>query len=231
MLLGLALIRPGELHAQAPSSANGAARRSAWRSLIEGLDYVRTTPALLLIILVVGLVLLFGANYNVVLPLFATDVLHMGATGFGFLSAALGIGALVSALWLAARNQKPTIRGVLIGTLLFTLIEAAFAVSHVFLLSLILLAGVGAAESVFGALAITALQMIAPNHLRGRVNSVYILFFTGSIPLGYVLAGWLSGLLGASVGLLICMLLSLIVVAGGWIWRKPAEQGLAAVLS
>jgi MFS family permease len=151
----------------------------------------------------------------------------MGATGFGFLSAAMGVGALVSALWLAWSNQKPTIRRVLLGTLVFGVLEAVFAVSHIYLLSLVLIASVGVAETAFGALAITMLQTVVPDHLRGRVGSVYILFFTGSILPGYLLAGWLSGLCGASIGLLICALLSMMVTGAGWIWRKPAETDFA----
>lgn len=224
---GLALIKRHELYAQALEHKGGGERRNTWQSLREGMGYVWKTPAIVLVILVVGLVLLFGENFNVVLPLFATDVLHVGATGFGFLSAVMGIGSLLSALWLAWSHLRPTIRRVLLGTLVFGVLEAIFAVSHIYLLSLVLIAGVGVAASIFGTLAITTLQTVAPDHLRGRVVSVYILFFTGSIPLGYLLAGWLSGLYGASIGLLICMLLSLLVTGVGWIWRKPAEQDLA----
>src|SRR5438132_1520206 len=103
----------------------------------------------ILAMLLVGLVLLFGSNFNVVLPLFATDVLHVGARGFGFLSAALGVGSLLSGLWLAWGNQGPTIRRVLIGTLVFGVLEAVFAVSHIYLLSLALIASVGFAETAF----------------------------------------------------------------------------------
>ncbi len=224
----LALMRSHELHAQAFQRPDAGERQNTWQRLREGVAYVWKTPAVLLVILVVGLVLLFGANFTVVLPLFATDVLHVGATGFGFLSAALDVGALLSALWLAWSNRQPTIRSVLIGTLAFGVVEAAFAISHLYLLSLALIAGIGIAETVFGAQAITMLQTLAPDHLRGRVNSVYILFFTGSIPPGYLLAGWLSGLYGASIGLLICALLCLLVAGAGWLWRKPAEQSAAA---
>jgi MFS family permease len=227
VMVGLALIKSHELHAKVLEHRSVGERQNTWQSLREGVDYVWKTPAVVLVILVVGLVLLFGANFNVVLPLFATDVLHVGAKGFGFLSAAIGVGALLSALWLAWSNQQPTIRRVLLGTLVFGVLEAVFAVSHIYLLSLVLIASVGVAETVFGALAITTLQTVAPDHLRGRVVSVYILFFTGSIPLGYLLAGWLSGLCGASIGLLICALLSLLVTGAGWMWRKPAERDLA----
>src|SRR5712691_376467 len=227
VLVGLTLIKSHELHAQALQPTNASKRQNTWQSLREGVDYVWKTPAVLLVILVVGLVLLFGANFNVVLPLFATDVLHVGATGFGFLSAASAIGSLISALWLAWSNQKPTIRRVLIGMLVFGVLEAVFAVSHIYPLSLVLIASVGFAETTFAQLSITMLQTVAPDHRRGRVMSVTLLFFDGSVPLGYLLMGWLSGLYGASIAVLIGALLSLVVAGAGWIWRKPAEKDLA----
>jgi MFS family permease len=224
VIVALALIKDHELHAQALQPRNVGKRQNTWQSLREGVDYVWNTPAVLLVILVVGLVLLFGSNFNVVLPLFATDILHVGATGFGFLSAATGVGALFSALWLAWRNQRPTIRRILIGSLVFGVLEAVFAVSRIFFLSVVLIASVGFMEITFAAHALTILQTVVPDHLRGRVMSVQVLFFDGSLPLGYLLIGWLSGLYGPSGALLIGALLSLIVTGAGWIWRKPAEK-------
>ncbi|GAC1350653.1 MAG: MFS transporter [Ktedonobacteraceae bacterium] len=220
VIVGLALINHHELHVQALQNTNVGERQKTWQSLREGVAYVWKTPTVLLVILVVGLVLLFGSNFNVFLPLFATDVLRVGASGFGFLSAAIGVGSLISALWLAWSNQKPTIHRVLISTLVFGVLEAIFAVSHIYLLSLVLIASVGFAETTFAAWTITMLQMVAPDHLRGRVMSVYILFFDGSVPLGYLLVGWLSGAYGASIALLICALLSLMVAGAGWMWQK-----------
>jgi MFS family permease len=220
VLLGLALIKSHELYAQALQPRSVGERKNTWQSLREGVAYVWNTPAVLSVILVVGLVLLFGSNFNVVLPLFATDVLHGGATGFGFLSAASAIGSLCSALWLAWGNQKPTIRRVLIGTLVFGVLEAVFAVSRLYPLSLVLIASVGFAETAFAQLSITMLQTVAPDHLRGRVMSVTLLFFDGSVPLGYLLMGWLSGLYGAPIALLIGALFSLVIAGAGWVWRK-----------
>jgi MFS family permease len=225
---GLALINSRELHAQAHHDSTAGARQTTWQRLREGVDYVRRTPAVSLVILVVGLVLLFGSNFNVVLPLVAIDVLRVGASGFGFLSAAFGVGSLLAALWLAWGNQQPTIRGVLIGSLVFGAVEAMFALSHIYLLSLALIASVGGAEIAFDTLATTTLQTVAPDHLRGRVMSVCILFFDGSVPLGYLLMGWLAGRYGASSALLIGAVLSLMVVGGGWMWRKPVEKNVAA---
>ena len=141
IIVALTLIRSHELHAQAHLSGGSGARQNAWQSLREGVNYVWKTPAVSLVIVVVGLVLLFGSNFSVLLPLFATDVLHVGATGFGFLSAASGVGALFSALWLAWSNRKPTMRGVLIGMLIFGVLEAVFAASRIYPLSLLLKIG------------------------------------------------------------------------------------------
>jgi len=226
VMVGLALIKGDALHTQALQHRNVGERQNTWQRLREGVDYVWKTPAVLLVILVVGLVLLFGSNFNVVLPLFATGVLHVGATGFGFLSAAIGVGSLLSALWLAWSNQQPTIRRVLIGMLVFGVLEAVFAVSHIYLLSLVLIASVGFTETAFAMQALTTLQTITPDHLLGRVMSVQVLFFDGSLPLGYLLMGWLSGLYGAPMAMLTGALLSLVVAGAGWMWRKPAEKGL-----
>ena len=228
VLVGLALIKSHELHAQALGHKSVGERQNTWQSLREGVAYVWKTPAVLLLVLVVGLVLLFGSNFNVVLPLFATNVLHVGATGFGFLSAATDVGALLSGLWLAWSNQQPTIRRVLIGTLVFGVLEAVFAVSHLYLLSLVLIASVGFTEETFAMQAMTTIQTVAPDHLSGRVMSVQVLFFDGSLPLGYLLMGWLSGLFGAPIALLTGALLSLLVAGAGWMWRKPAEKNVAA---
>lgn len=220
VIASLLLIRGHELHLQARQES--AVRWRTWQSLREGIDYVWHTPAVLLMTVVVGLVLLFGSNFGVLLPVMATDVLHVGATGFGFLSAATDAGALLAALWLAWGNRWPTIRSVLIGALLFGILEALFALSHFYPLSVVLIASVCFAEEAFATQALTALQTIVPDHLRGRATSVQILFFDGSLPLGYLLVGWLASLCGAPLTLLICALLCLAVVGAGWLWHNAA---------
>lgn len=229
VLVGLALIDTHTLYAQAQQHHTSTGeRQSVWQSLREGMAYVWKTPAIVLLLVVVGLVLLFGENLHVVLPVFATDVLHVGAPGFGFLSAAMSIGALLASLWLAWSHLRPTIRRVLLSTLAFAGLEAIFAVSHLYLVSLLLVASIGATTAIFGTLSATILQTLAPDHLRGRVTSVYVLFFTGSLPLGSLLTGWLLSVRGPSIGLFICAALCLPVVGAGWIWRKQAEQDIAA---
>jgi MFS family permease len=221
---GLALMRSRDLHGQAHLTAAEQRPLSTWQRLREGLEFVWRMPAVAVVVGVVGLVLLFGSNFNVVLPLFATATLHAGPTGFGFLSAATGIGALLAALWLAWANRQPTIGGILLGMAIFGVLEAVFALVHVYGLSLALIAAVAFAENAFAAQSLTALQALTPDQLRGRVVSVQVLFFDGSLPLGSLLMGWLSSSYGAPRALLVGALLSLLVVAFACLWRKPAER-------
>ena len=229
VIVGLALIKMNDLYAQAKrSTAKGEApKQSTFQSLREGLAYVAHTPSVLLVIVVIGVISLFGINFNVVLPLFATDVLHVGAVGFGFISATFGLGSLLSALWLAWGNRKPSIQHLLAGAFAFCILEIFFALSHLYLLSLVLIAGVGFAQIAFSATSNTTLQTVTPDYLRGRVMSVYMVVFAGSVPLGNLFTGGIAHLFGAPIALLIGAGLSLIAAIVGWILRSPAEKNLA----
>src|SRR6266567_1903082 len=234
VIVGLALIDTTKLysHNTLPGAKQIAAKQtvtkqSTWQSLREGLAYTARTPSALMVIVVIGAISLFGINFNVILPLFATEVLHSGPQGFGFLSSAFGLGSLASALWLAWGNNRPRIRPMLVGALAFCVLEIFFAISHLYLLSLLLIASVGFAQIAFSATANTTLQTVAPDHLRGRVMSVYMMVFAGSVPFGNLFAGSIAHLLGAPAALLAGAGLSLIAGIVGWILRAPAEKSLA----
>jgi len=229
VLIGLALIDPSQLHSLVKPVIAGTVvqKQSTMQSLREGLAYIAKTPSVLLIIIVIGAVSLFGINFNVVLPLFATDVLHAGPVGFGLLSSAIGFGALVSALWLAWGNKTPSIQQMLLGAIIFSVLEACFALAHLYVLSMILIAAVGFAQITFSATANTTLQTVTPDHLRGRVLSVYMLVFAGSVPLGNLFTGGLAHLYGAPISLLLGAGLSFIAAFAGWILRTPAEKSFA----
>lgn len=226
---GLILIRTDELYA-APRRSGAEARTKTWQSLREGIVYIRHTPSVRLIIVLIGAISLFGINFNVVLPLFADEVLHAGPAGFGFISSAFGIGSLLSALWIAWGNRRPGIQRMLIGMISFCVLLVLFALSHNYPLSLILIAAVGFAQIAFSALANTAIQSVTPDHLRGRVMSVYMAFFAGSTPLGNLLVGGLALLGGPSIALFICALLALSSAVTGWVLRKPAEKNFAEAM-
>ena len=117
--------------------------------------------------------------------------------------------------------------GLLIAGICFGVLEAFFALSHIFPLSLVLIASVGFAQIVLSATSNTALQTVTPDYLRGRIMSVYMMVFAGSVPLGNLFTGGLAHFFGAPIALLAGAGLSLAAAVGGWFWRAPAEKSIA----
>ena len=227
VLIRLAMIDTRTLYAL-PSKRADDKKLSAFESLREGLSYSLHMPAILLITSVIGGVALFGITFNVMLPLFATEVFHAGARGYGFTTAAYGLGALFSALWVAWGNRKPNIRFLLSAAFVFSILEIALALSPLYILAFPLLVGIGFAQIVVTATANTTIQTVAPNHLRGRIISVYLLVYAGALPLGNFLAGALTTRIGVSTTFLIGGTLCLVVATTAWLLRKPAEKSLEA---
>lgn len=225
VIIGLLLIDVTKLHAMV-KNAVATQKQSTFKSLREGFVYIRQTPAIFLIIVVIGIISLFCINFNVTLPLVATEMLHVGAVGFGFISAAFGVGSLVSALWLAWQSKQPRIAPMLFWSIVFCMMIVVFALVQVYYASLVLIALVGFAQIAFSALANTALQTVTPDHLRGRVMSVYMLVFAGSTPIGNLFTGALAHWYGVSITLVICAVLGLIAAIAGWILRAPAEKSI-----
>ncbi len=225
VIIGLCMIDIRTLYAL-PGKRTDEKKRSTLQSLREGLSYSWHMPAVLLIIGLIGGIGLFGITFNVMLPLFATEVFHAGATGYGFIAAAYGLGALFSALWVAWGNRQPSIRFLLIAAFVFGALEIAFAFSPVYILAFPLLIGIGFAQIVVTATANTAVQTIVPDHLRGRIIGVYLLVYTGALPLGNFLAGALTTRIGVSTTFLLGGTLSLVVAIIAWLLRQPAEKSL-----
>ncbi len=193
---------------------------SIFRQLLEGLRYVRRTPDVLTVLLVVAAVGTFGYNFSVVLPLLAGFVLRTGAAGFGGLSAFLGAGSLVGALLLAFA-KPPTFQRLFAGSVCFGLLLGAVALSRTFAVSAVLLVALGLTGIVFATTANTLLQLAVPDALRGRVMSLYVLLFIGSTPVGSLFIGSLSSLLGSAATLLLCASLCVAGVSGAalYLWR------------
>lgn len=220
VLIGLALINSKQLYRQ-PQISNQP-RVGTMQSLRQGLDYVWKTPAVLLVIAVIGAVSLFGINFNVSLPLVATELLHSDAEGYGVISSALGLGALLSALWLAAGNRKPSLVQMLIACNAFSILLGLFALSRWYPLSIVLIAATGFAQIAFTAVANTMLQAVTPDHLRGRIMSVYMLVLNGSTPIGNLFIGVLAHGFGISIAILVGAILSWTAAILGWMKRAPA---------
>jgi len=170
-----------------------------WRArLAEGATYARREPIVGLLLITVAIFSLFAMNRLTLIPLFADDVLHVGAAGFGFLMASMGLGALAGALTLAfvpSLGANPT-RQLWVG-LIWVAALLIFSVSRVFALSLVSLFVAGYSQISFVATANNRIQTLTPDHLRGRVMALYAQALIGVGPLGSMQAGALATALSA----------------------------------
>ena len=209
-----------------------AAQAHAIIFLAEGLRYARSTPHVRAVLALIAVLSLTAMPYTVLLPVFAGNVLHTDANGLGWLMAATGMGALAGALRIARRG---TIRGLgrLIAgaTLLFGVSLLALAASTAlwFSISVLLAVGYGMITGMAGCN--TLLQSLVPDHLRGRVMSLYTLFFLGMAPIGSLMAGALAAHLGTpltiaagGIGAILGAILFWRALPG--IRRHVQEQGL-----
>ena len=214
VIAGLMMMRTSELYTAGRRSAG---RVDALGELREGLAYAFKTPSALLIVILVAIIGTFGYNFTVMLPLVDRYVLDRGSTGLGFMTSAVGLGALIAALLLARRERaaRSTLFG---GGLAFALLLGAVAVSHWFLATLFFLLLLGVANTAFAATANTSLQLATPDHLRGRVMALYMLLFAGSTPIGGFLTGFMADRLGVQTAIGIEAGLCLLGVAAGLLY-------------
>ena len=177
-------------------------------NLAEGLSYVRRTGAVLLAMTIIGVVATFGINFNVVIPPLAEGTLNVGATGYGFLMAASGLGSLAAALVIAFGGTRP-IR-MLIGAFVLggALVLIGLSGNYVFDLILMFLAGAGAISMM--TTANTTIQIAVPDALRGRVMSVYTTVFAGTNPVGGLTMGAIASNAGAQAAILFGGVVSLL---------------------
>lgn len=161
-----------------------------WQSLHAGLAYVWATPvtrALITLAIISGL---FARSASVLMPVFARDILDVGARGLGFLLAAPGAGTIVGSAVLAGLGTiSRKGRYYVVGNLIFCTCLAAFTISRVFPVSLALLLVAGGFAATSGVVLVTMLQFNTPGHLRGRVLSLVTLAFIGVPSLGGMVVG------------------------------------------
>ena len=142
----------------------------------EGLRYVRRSPVLLQLLLMAMIPIAFGMPYQMLMPVFAADVLDVGPSGLGYLMGAAGIGALAGSLYVASLSDLRR-KGLLllIAAVMFGVFLVLFSQSTLFYLSLFLLLGVGMASSSYMAANNTLLLIHAEDRVRGRVMSLYMM--------------------------------------------------------
>jgi MFS family permease len=174
------------------------ANASMLEQLKEGWSYVTTFRPIRIILSLFALLSLMGMPFMVLMPIFASQVLHGGPHTLGYLMGASGVGALISAISLAMRKSVRGLTGmILIAAIMFGSGLILFGLSHYLALSLglMLIVGFGMMQGL--AASNTVIQTLVPEDKRGRVMSYYTMAFVGMVPFGSLLAGALAHRFGA----------------------------------
>ena len=189
-----ALLVMRDLPVREPGTASPMSFGAAW----EGLRFVFRSP-LIRSTMLLDFFATFFASATALLPIFAQDILHVGAHGYGVLSAATAVGAIVGSLVMVRLIDRIRRRGVVLlwAVAAYGLATVIFGISRNFALSFACLALAGAADTVSMVIRNVVRQLATPDHLRGRMTSVAMVFFMGGPQLGEFEAGVVASLFGA----------------------------------
>ena len=203
------------------SSAAGEKRRAFLKETQEGFSYIVSQPIILGVMIMEAVSSVFGLD-NAMLTIFASDIFRAGAQGFGFLQSARGLGAVIGSTLFIGMGQRPAQGKILlVSAVLYGLGFALFGLAPSFLMALLLLALVGATDTIWGAARGTILQLLTPENFRGRVMGVFQLSNRGLHPLGQTETGLVVPLIGAREATFFGgLLVSLVTLAT--VWRVPA---------
>ena len=197
VIVALMMVRFDDKKTLAPAHSVSD-KRAVWQDLIEGLRYVRRRRRVFMLLMISGMTSLFGAPYLSMIPVYARDIFHMDESGNSLLMGISGAGAFVGALVLAyLGNFKYKGWTVLSGAFGFALCLIGFALSTRLSISLAFIFGMGFA--IVGCVAVinTLLQQLVTDEMRGRVMSMFILSFIGTMPIGNLIAGAAAERFGA----------------------------------
>jgi MFS family permease len=208
VLTALALMRKEELHPVEREETQPA----LLQSIRDGIGYVRRSPRVRLLIGAVAVISLVSLNFNVLLPVLASETLDVGPEGFGILSAAFGLGALVGAL-LSAALSRASWKALVFGIGGFGFAQLALAPQETLAVACVLLFAAGVSFTLWMSNTQSILQLMAPGHMRGRVLSLWLFAFAGSAPIGGLLAGWLTEIGGTGLSFTVGGVASLAVAA------------------
>jgi len=188
--------------------------------IIEGLRYVRQTPAIFFPVLLLGVVSICALNFNVLVPVLAREVLHRGPQGLGFLLACHGAGALTGALTLAWLSHGGPRRVLLIGGAVgLCLAQIVIACFDLFWVAAVLLLIAGWSMIIFAGTVNTTIQLEAADHLRARVMSIFTLVFMGLLPVGNFISGSIAHLWNVQAAFAVGSSFALVSTFGLTFWQ------------
>ena len=175
----------------------------------EGLNYIRHSSVMLSALLSVLVLSTFVMNFNVIIPLYAAEVLKKGEREYGLLMSASGVGSLIGALLAASKAMgNPKIQILFGSAFIASMLLVSLNFIHSLLLAVGMLTIIGFFTIIFMNTANLTLQLNSSNEFRGRVMSVYSFAFAGVTPIGNIFAGSITEKLGSGMGFLICGILS-----------------------
>ena len=209
-LLALLAIDTSQLHRRARDHA-----ATLVSGALEALRFVVRSPRAGVAFFGVLVVSTFSFNLNVLMPLLAGKTLDAGAGTFGLIAAVFGVGALCGSLTIARRGSN-RLRDLLIGAFCYGVLELVLAPQDSVVVVCVLLALLGFFYVGWGATALTALQLEAPEHLRGRAASLYFFAFLGGAPLGGLFAGWLVSVGGTELAFYVAGVVAVLTAVAGW---------------
>lgn len=204
---------------------------SSFLYLREGFSFAWKNLPIRVLLIQVGTVSFFGMSFSTLMPIFSDKILNSGSQGLGILMGASGFGAVIGGLYLASRHEVAGVNRMIgICSVLFSVCLFAFSASKNLAFSMFLLLITGFCFMIINAGSNTTMQSISPDHLRGRVISLYSMMFMGMFPLGSLTIGVLANTYGApnavAIGTAICFFVSLYFLSRVPLLNKESRKML-----
>lgn len=226
VIISLLFIKPIEK----PKTSNRSVKVIA--NIKDGLKYIHRKEIILNTILTVAIIGTFAMNLNVLVPVFAKELLHKQEAGFGFLMSFMGIGSFIGAMLVAALGKSGPNRFARFVLNVVPFINAIFLMltgfSRSYFLTGLLLAFTGLSFVSFSSTANSTIQINSADEYRGRVMSVYSLVFAGSTPVGNLYAGTISQNFGSNIGFIACGGIIIVLLIPLYAYRSGKKQSFSA---
>jgi predicted MFS family arabinose efflux permease len=201
------------------------AGKSMLREILDGLKYIKNKPVLLETIILVSIMGIFVFNYNVLIPVFTKNILHMQEKTYGILLSSLGAGSLFGALLMSLKSKNGPNKFLMIGSSIGIGIMLIFTgISNIYYLTAISLAITGIFNIFFSTTANSTLQLNSKDEYRGRVMSVYSLVSAGLTPLGSLLSGLVAEKYGADTCFILSGISTIVLILLLVSWSRLREK-------
>jgi MFS family permease len=208
VLSGLFMIKPETVNIRKK-------RGNIFKDIGDGLKYILNNDKLLKAALLMLIVGTFAMNNDVMIPVFAREVLHKQAGGYSLLLSTAGAGSLIGALLVVTKSRRgPKIKVLILSSICTSVLLMSLLLVHNYFATAVLIAGTGFFNIIFLTTTNSTMQLNSDDEYRGRVMSVYTLVNAGTTPFGNFFAGTVTENLGAGMGFFMCGFVTIIMVLG-----------------